>query len=307
MIEFDVDELDLETDLQESDIDPESTKALEAFLSTLNIKSAKDVPAFKVISQKSKKILKKFCTGNNHRNRTHKIIDLYKCLDWIPYEDIDFRILDKFNAEDRKILLKDIKVYLNKKEEQLTQRTNWQKEYKQRIVDYYKKTVPGYLKQELENLRDYELNLVGHDRNWRYYFRFNSFKKIDKLVSLTIYERENIFLKFKKDVLSYKINRDRNLSDTAYDKNACNHNWDDDIVKNINWETGNKRQQKHNDLILYSTTKDLATLGLTIEADLNTIKKQYRKLAQVYHPDKPSGNEQKMKEIVSAYHRLLKK
>ncbi|MFT5179506.1 MAG: DnaJ-class molecular chaperone [Candidatus Paceibacteria bacterium] len=49
-------------------------------------------------------------------------------------------------------------------------------------------------------------------------------------------------------------------------------------------------------------TKDhYKTLGVDKEASKEDVKKAFRKLAQKYHPDKPSGDEAKFKEINEAY------
>ena len=48
-------------------------------------------------------------------------------------------------------------------------------------------------------------------------------------------------------------------------------------------------------------------LELTNTATSEDIKKSYRKLALKYHPDKPSGNECKFKEISHAYDVLIDK
>ena len=44
-----------------------------------------------------------------------------------------------------------------------------------------------------------------------------------------------------------------------------------------------------------------ALLGITKTASEDDIKRAYRKLAQQYHPDRPTGNEKKFKEINEAY------
>lgn len=42
-------------------------------------------------------------------------------------------------------------------------------------------------------------------------------------------------------------------------------------------------------------------LGISREATIEEVKKSYRKLAMVHHPDKPGGNTDKFKEIQTAY------
>jgi molecular chaperone DnaJ len=48
-------------------------------------------------------------------------------------------------------------------------------------------------------------------------------------------------------------------------------------------------------------------LGVEKSSTDDDIKKAYRKLAQQYHPDKASGNEEKFKEINEAYQVLSNK
>jgi hypothetical protein len=68
-----------------------------------------------------------------------------------------------------------------------------------------------------------------------------------------------------------------------------------------------KRNQDFSDY--YFNTKDLLkqhyqTLGLTINATIDEVKKQYRKLAQKFHPDL-GGDAEKMKSINLAYESIL--
>lgn len=306
MLDYNFEDMDLETNLEE-DSDEESARALDDFLKTLGIKNSKDIPALKEASQRVKVILKKYCSTGNKQVRLSKVIEFYKCLDWLPFQEMDTSFLNKFTENDKKILLKEIHIYLNKKEEKLERSHKWREEYKQRIWDYYKEKVPKAIKLELERLRDYELNLVGHDRNWQYYFHFQSFKKIDNFIAFTASEKSEIYSKFKSDVLSYKNNRDRNLSSQQTTTSNCKH-WDDDIIKNINWEKNTQKQENYKQVKTPDTSMgDYTTLEVPFGADLTTIKKQYRKLAKLYHPDRPDGNETKMKQIVAAYHRLISK
>lgn len=308
MQEFDLNSLEFESDLMEPETDQESEKALNNFFKNLNIKTNKDIPALKQASGKTKKILKKFCEEKNSKIRSQKILELFKCLDWIPYKDLDKSILNKLSEKEKKQVTKDIKFYLNQKEDKLSKKSEWQKEYKHRVFNYYKEQVPKDIKMELEHLRDYELNLVGHDRNWQHYFQLNSFKKIDNFLTLTYDERIDLFYKFKKDVLTYKMNRDRNIFNRERECENCSHRLEDDIDKTINWEnSSSKNHQSFKASSLASLDRDYKTLGLKKGSDTKAIKAQYRKLAKQYHPDKPDGDEIKMKEIVSAYQRLMNK
>jgi DnaJ-domain-containing protein 1 len=309
MQEIDFEDLNIEEELEDDQPDPESPGALEEFFKSMHIKNSRDIPALKESSEKVKKILKKFCTGGNPRLRRNKVIDFYKCLDWLPLKEMDLSLLDKFEEKEKKILLKEIHIYLNRKDERLQQARQTRQEYKKRIIDHFKKTVPKNIKQELERMRDYELNLVGHDRNWQHYFTFKSYKKIDEFVNLTGAERQKRYNEFKKDVHDYKNNRDLNLSWQEDHLRFCNHHWDDDIIKSINWEQDKKQQQekqKAQKTTAYTLETDYCLLNLPYGASLQAVKQNYRKLAKIYHPDTPGGNEIKMKQIIEAYHRLLK-
>lgn len=307
MQEFDFNNLEFESDLTEPETDQESERALDNFLKSLNIKNGKDIPALKQASEKTKKILKKFCESKNTRIRTQKVVEFYKCLDWIPYKELDKSIFDKLPDKERKQVFKDVNIYLHQKEDKLSKKSEWQQEYRNRVFTYYKQNVPKNIKLELERLRDYELNLVGHDRNWQYYFQLNSFKKIDEFVSLTYDQRLDIFYRFKKDVMTYKMNRDRNIFNRDRECENCSHRLEDDIDKSINWEKSAYKHYKNSLPPGATLDTDYKTLGLPSGTAISEIKKQYRKLAMKYHPDKPGGDELKMKAIVSAYHRLINK
>lgn len=47
-------------------------------------------------------------------------------------------------------------------------------------------------------------------------------------------------------------------------------------------------------------------LGLESNATHEEVKKAFRKLAQTYHPDKPTGNTEKYKKIHTAYESIIK-
>lgn len=48
-------------------------------------------------------------------------------------------------------------------------------------------------------------------------------------------------------------------------------------------------------------TKLYDLLGVTPSASDSEIKKGYRKMALKYHPDKPTGNEEKFKQVAEAF------
>lgn len=308
MQEVDLEELNNEKDLEEETVDPDSTEALEELLRSMNIKSSKDIPALKFASNRVKKILKNYCTQGNSKIRKNKIIEFYKCLDWIPFEEMDFSILNKFKKEEEKILLKEIKMYLNQKDDKRKRASEWRDEYKTRVINYYKEKVPKQIKLQLEGLRDFELNLVGHDRNWQYYFRLKSFKSIDEFLNHSTAERENIYNNFKLDVHSFKKNRERNLAWKEESHKSSNTAWDDDLISSINWEY-HKKQPNNNDKQLLNKDltriQDYSILGLANNSRLDEVKKSYRNLAKIHHPDKPGGNTEKMKAINASYQRII--
>lgn len=51
-------------------------------------------------------------------------------------------------------------------------------------------------------------------------------------------------------------------------------------------------------------SKALRILNLKENASMDDVKRMFRKMALIYHPDKPSGNEEKFKEINNAYEKL---
>jgi DnaJ family protein C protein 3 len=60
--------------------------------------------------------------------------------------------------------------------------------------------------------------------------------------------------------------------------------------------------QKAQRLLKVSKTKDYyKVLEVSRDADLNTIKKSYRRLVRLYHPDKPGGSEEKMAALNEAW------
>jgi len=65
-------------------------------------------------------------------------------------------------------------------------------------------------------------------------------------------------------------------------------------------KTEKKQEERKMDLGHY-----LNVLGLKTFTTLDNIKKQYKKLAKIYHPDKNTGNQQKFIEIDNAYKYLL--
>jgi DnaJ-domain-containing protein 1 len=73
-----------------------------------------------------------------------------------------------------------------------------------------------------------------------------------------------------------------------------------------------KTSQNQNDYIPPSVSEEdkfikraMETLGVNDSKDISQIKKNYRKLSMIYHPDRPTGNEEKFKEISNAYEMLM--
>ena len=51
--------------------------------------------------------------------------------------------------------------------------------------------------------------------------------------------------------------------------------------------------------------EEYKTLGLNISASKEDVKKAYRKLSLLYHPDMPSGDEKKFIKVKQAYEALM--
>ena len=80
-------------------------------------------------------------------------------------------------------------------------------------------------------------------------------------------------------------------------KNIFNLNFDDYYSDNNNYYFKKEEEQSVPNI-------DWRNLNLIPPKTLKEIKKQYRKLALLYHPDKPRGNHEKFIKIKNSYENL---
>lgn len=297
--------LDFEEDTLDDKEISGSLEELEGFLAANNIKNTKKIPALDQASKKTKQFINDLCLTTAGKQRAKRIIELFKGVDWLPIEELDHTSLKKIDKVSRELILKDLSLYIERKNEKKLEQRARNQTYKAKVMQYFKQTMPKELKIELETLRDYELNLINHDRNWKHYFNLNSFKKIDDFITISRPERLKIYEKFKHDVHTYKKNKERNLFGEHCEGERCTNCWEEDIINSINWEKNKKSSKNKTVKASCSKENDFVTLGLPPNTTcIEMVRKKYRELALKYHPDRPTGDETKMKQIINAYQRL---
>ena len=109
------------------------------------------------------------------------------------------------------------------------------------------------------------------------------------------------------------INYEENENNMNYQNNINNvNNENNENKQNNNFNSNYKYDKKefleefmklHND-IYFNPYK---ILSISKDYNSKSLKKMYKKLALIYHPDKPTGDEKIFKEITQAYLYLLKK
>jgi DnaJ-domain-containing protein 1 len=268
------------------------------------------VPAFEYLSEGSREALEAFVSAGNRSFRTQQLTEFFKCLDWLPVEEIPNNPLQKLAPAVQKQVMRDIRQYLLSKAEDREKASERRKAYLLKVFEYYRQHVSPSDKALLEGLRDYELNLTGRDANWQHHFSMKSYKKIDAFLAETQAERMARIAQFKADVATYQ----RNMERLRHAANCQDEGHVFDFDDWCDWIAGEDthRRQAHQGRGRTETAPGGATglgqayhaLGMAIGQPMEAVKKQFRQLTLQHHPDMPGGNAERMKTIIAAYEQI---
>jgi hypothetical protein len=280
------------------------------------------LPVYGHLSADSKHQLEAYLLAGNTAFREKRLLEFFKTVDWVTPGDVSSqRLLHKLPPMLQRQLKREIQDYHNQKASSRAENSGKREDYRLRIFEYFRVKVPPADKALLERLRDYELDLTGRDVNWRHYFTLDSFKKIDAFIRASGEERQAWFAQFRKDVDTYKKNYDK-IHHAQYQQTSHSDFTFDDWCDMMGEEAPRKGQSGSKSGAGSSSQgtgaagnsaksgadhgvlRAHATLQVPLGASPETVKKQFRKLTLSYHPDLPSGSEEKMKAIIGAYEEI---
>lgn len=273
------------------------------------------LPVFDFLSTDSKRQLDAYLLDGNTAFRQKRLLEFFKTVDWMAADEpCDDRMLHKLSPPLRRQVVREIEDYRMQKAVQRVENAEKREEYRLRVFEYFRIKMPSADKALLESLRDYELDLTGRDVNWRHHFTLDSFKKIDAFIEAAPAERQELFARFKKDVDTYKKNYDKIHQAQYAQHREHSFTFDDwcDMMGDASPKPGAGRKTSGGHTTTVSANpvlKAYQTLGVTLGAAPDAVKKQYRRLTLQHHPDLASGPdkaraEEKMKAIVAAYHEI---
>jgi|GEM_PF-3120307 len=275
------------------------------------------LPIYAHLSDDSKRQLEAYLLGGNTVFRQKKLLEFFKTIDWVTFEDIQGeRLLQKLQPSLQRQIKREIQDYQNHKAAHRVENAEKREQYRLRIFEYFRIKMPAADKALLESLRDYELDLTGRDVNWRHYFTLDSFKRIDAFIRASSEERQVWIAQFRKDVETYKKNYEK-IHRAQYEQ-ACAHEFTfDDWCEMMGDEAPKQKQNQkqagghtwgsssHGHSTRSGSTHAVVEahqmLQISFGASPEEVKKQFRKLTLSHHPDVPNGSAEKMKAIIGAY------
>ncbi len=275
------------------------------------------LPVFRFLSDGSRSAIEALLASGNQAHREQTVLAFFKSIDWLSLEElrgVGANPLNKLPASAQHQVYRDIETYLSNKARERRERSAQRKSHLLRVYEYFRQKVPREDKLLLERLRDYELEHTGRDTNWQHYFTMRTFRKIDAFIAMPPHEREALIARFKQDVATYQKNVQKWQSEPQaaswYDVFDMNLDELFGSAQHRRWQqnTQNREQQHRSPGSPPSsqTWKDLSMLGLPPQATLPDVKKQFRQLTLLHHPDVPGGCATRMKAIIAAYDRLKK-
>jgi hypothetical protein len=277
-----------------------------------------ELPVSRFLSAESLAALDQFLRSGSSSQRVYRVTEFFKAIDWLPVEEIEPNPLKQLAATDRKRLYAEIREYFSHKETKRQARKEQREDYKLKVFEYYRANISQADKDLLERLRDYELEKIGQDINWRHYFWFTSFRQIDAFNAKTPEERKILIARFIQDVDQHFKNAER-LREGTYAQYYWGGGFEsagetfDEWANRQTWQADPKQQKQRRQYrasfqqeAVSPLHKAYKRLELPMWATLSEVRQQFRRLTLQYHPDVPGGSEAEMKEILAAYN-LVKK
>jgi preprotein translocase subunit Sec63 len=114
-------------------------------------------------------------------------------------------------------------------------------------------------------------------------------------IELTIQSGENQPLDKANSIIRLANQRISELKQSLAEKGAQ--------ISHLKKENNRQRAAVENDIAAFSDFSDRAIMGVSEEESFETIKKNYKRLSLIYHPDK-GGNPHMMKLINAPFERL---
>jgi hypothetical protein len=119
----------------------------------------------------------------------------------------------------------------------------------------------------------------------------------DESIELDNQSSENHSLEKANSIIRLANQRISELKQSLAEKNAQ--------ISHLEKENNRQRAAIENDVAAFSDFSDHSIMGVSEEESFETIKKNYKKLSLIYHPDK-GGNPHIMKLINATFERLRK-
>ncbi len=269
------------------------------------LKTLDSLPISPFLSKASWDALVQYLQSGSMSQRGYRLVEFFKALDWLPMDEIEPNPLKQFSHQDLHQIQQDIESYFRAKQSKRQAEKEKRETYRLRVFAYFREQISAQDKHLLESLRDYELERIGQDVNWRHYFWFTSFKQIDAFNQQTPFQRQGTILQFKQDVEQHYKNAQR-LREGSY----ANYYWGDSFESDgetfdewANRQTGYKHKNNgtppHQSA--HAIKQAYQTLQLSPGASIQEVRQQFRRLVLTHHPDMPDGNSEKMKAILAAY------
>ncbi len=276
------------------------------------LKALASLPVSRFISEASWDTIERYIHGGHIGQRTRKFKEFLNALDWLPLSDIYPNPLNDMARSEAWKILADIQSYLDKKQSLRQSQKEKRDSYRLKVFEYYRERIHPEDKVLLEGLRDYELEKIGKDINWRHYFWFTSFKQIDSFCDQTPLERQELIQQFKKDVEAHLRNTQRIENGTyaefywgqsSSEKSVDSfEDWlNQQSAEFLNAQRSHARPHVQASALPAHIEDAYTRMKLPTSASLKEIRQQFRQLTLRVHPDMPGGDGETMKSLLYAY------